>query len=357
MNELYKLESGYFKPIKKDDGTIEFSALKTNKYKGGRYGNWEITKQTLSEALKNLKSKVTGYLISAYEVLKSDGTPHGGQTKSLAIVKDGYIRDNELIVKLQPVNETAEEKLLSGEYQYVSPDLHPNYMDKIEGKKKGNTMVGLCLTSNPFQPNLTPSYALNDIDLNNYTYLSEIKKEDNMASEEKAIVEEVVEEVALSEEVVEEVKEDNELKVLADEKLALEENVKCLSEEIKTLSEKLETVETEKKELSEKLETIESEKALAEKESFFKDNAKKVLPKEMESMKKLWEVDKETVIELVSSRDELKELQEFTGENKVDSKIDEKVLGTKADPKIIKRMEETNEDFYKAFVSVYPKGL
>lgn len=130
--------------------------MRTGQFNDPRYGNFEITADTLRTIKKNFDDNVRRIDVSIDFAHNSD-LEAAGWVKELELSEG----DTELwaTVKWTP---TGAKKLSDAEFRYLSADFVPNYQDNESLKKFGPCLLGAGLTNRPVIKGMDPVIELQE---------------------------------------------------------------------------------------------------------------------------------------------------------------------------------------------------
>jgi hypothetical protein len=258
------LASSNFAPFEKEDGTIHFAAASVNEYKysDGYNRAFKFEIQDIIAMVDNINNKITGKPSIAYITVEPDGqNPHSGKQIEVALFEEAYIKDDNAIIKLKPLNEESRDLLLSGMYQYGSPDIDINYIRKTDGKQFDYVITGYNITNKPYQHGLIPAYKLSDNDADEINKILILQKEVKMDTIKELVGE--LKKLQLSDESNNVVNfAITKIMDLEKQNLQLAETSKVIEAEKLALSEKVIALETEKTEADKKLKLAEQSKVI-----------------------------------------------------------------------------------------------
>lgn len=149
---LQLVERGFFKSpaiklssqLASSSASPDVQILRLGKFNHPKYGEFEITKQTLAEMKENFDNDVRGVDIAFDYFHESDKEASGWPTE-LYLTEDGA----ELWAKVDWTNE-ARRKLTEREIRYFSPDFAFEWEDPESGVSYKNVLFGGGLTNRPF---------------------------------------------------------------------------------------------------------------------------------------------------------------------------------------------------------------
>lgn len=232
----------------------QVQVLRVGKFKHPRYGEFEITSQTLSEMKSNFDKKVRG-IDTAFDYF------HDSDKEASAWVNDLILKENgtELWadVKWTP---KAEQKLAERELRYFSPDFAFKWEDPESGQTHKNVLFGGGLTNRPFVKEMMAIVAdeLN-IGVNDMTELEkaqakikELETANVKLSEDKAAVEKKMADMPQPDKVAQ-----------------LEQQIAALQAELQKAKGEVEVEMAEKKKAQDEMAKSQAAAQLAEKEKQF----------------------------------------------------------------------------------------
>ena len=150
----------------------EVQILRVGKFKHPRYGNFEITSQTLAEMKANFDNKVRG-IDTAFDYFHESDKEAAAWVNDLILKEDG----KELWANVKWTAK-AEQKLSERELRYFSPDFAFKWEDPESGKTFSNVLFGGGLTNRPFVKEMMAIVAdENQTGVKNMTELEKAQKE------------------------------------------------------------------------------------------------------------------------------------------------------------------------------------
>lgn len=154
--------------------------LRTGKWKHPKYGEVEITKNTLQNLKRNFDEKVRGIDIAV-------DTEHKPEEGSKGWIKELFIEDdgNELwgFVEWTSLGEDLVKDKI---YRYFSAEYVPTYTDPESGKTYTDVLMGAALTNRPFIKAMEPTM-LSERAAEEYKFQKHFNEEDNLMANEPTI--------------------------------------------------------------------------------------------------------------------------------------------------------------------------
>lgn len=145
--------------------------LRVGSFNHPKYGQFDITKQVLSEMKANFDRKIRGIDIAFDYFHESDKEASGWPTE-LYLMEDG----NELWAKVD-WTPNAQKKLTEREIRYFSPDFAFKWEDPETGASYNNVLFGGGLTNRPFVKEMAAIVAAEGEEMKTLEELSkEVKK-------------------------------------------------------------------------------------------------------------------------------------------------------------------------------------
>lgn len=163
-----------YSPIKLSDAKVvpkEVQVLRVGKFKHPRYGEFEITNQTLSEMKNNFDANVRGIDMS-FDYF------HDSDKEASAWVQKLELREaGTELWALVDWTPKAEQKLSERELRYFSPDFAFAYTDPEKGSTFTNVLFGGGLTNRPFVKEMKAIVAAENKGDETMTELEKLQKE------------------------------------------------------------------------------------------------------------------------------------------------------------------------------------
>ncbi len=201
---------------------VQVQLLRVGKFSHPMYGDFEITKQVLSELVKNFELNVRK-VDCAIDFSHDSDKEAAAWITELILLNDGDSLHAK--VKWTPRGQKAIE---NKEYRYLSADFAFKYTDSETQENFGPTLFGAGLTNRPFVKGMSPAVELEETKGDIKMTLQESQAENTKLSEQVATL--LTEKKTLEEKTV---TLEGEVKKLSDEKVVAQKEAvfaKLLSE-------------------------------------------------------------------------------------------------------------------------------
>lgn len=191
----------------------EIQLIRTGTYFHDKYGKIEITPDHLKKMVYNFNEKVRGIDIAV-------DYGHESEEEAAAWLQSVYTKNNDTELWAVPkFTKGGEEKVLSEEYRYISPDFTFEYTNNETLKNHGPVLLGAGLTNRPVIKGMAP------LTLSEGYTMDELQK--------------AKEKIALLEAEIAKLKAGNAGEMSEADKAKMAEEVKCKEDVEKKLSEAL----------------------------------------------------------------------------------------------------------------------
>ena len=136
----------------KDDSLVsDIQIFKTGEFFNTDYGDFEITAKDLENIEQNFsegkRPKAPTEMVVDYE---HDSAHRVGPSPAAGWVRNVFRKGRNLLFATVEWTKKAAEMIKNGEYKFVSPEYHYNYVDKETKEKLGPTLLAVALTNRPF---------------------------------------------------------------------------------------------------------------------------------------------------------------------------------------------------------------
>ncbi len=145
--------------------TVDIQIMKVWKRDHPHYWEFEVTKWTLKDVVKNFKSNKRGVDLAIDE-------NHEPEHRALGWIKDVYQKGDETLYATVELTKKGAEALSEGLYKYFSPEIIWETVDEETGEPIKNLLIGGAFTNRPFFKNMESIKATeatsNDIHIYSY---------------------------------------------------------------------------------------------------------------------------------------------------------------------------------------------
>lgn len=255
-----KASETFYYSNKLSELSSEIEIMREGKWKHNLYGDFQISKNTMDNIIKNFEDNVRGIDIS-FDI--EHGTT-SKKTEAVAWVKKLKRKDGKLLAEVD-WTDLGKEKVKSKSFKYFSPEFQFKYTDAETNKTYNNVLIGGGLTNKPFIKKMSPvvlsESASEDVNeeltLINNAMTPIIEKEDESSMNKELLKVLKLSEDATTEQIT------SAIAKLTEDSVKLAE----LQGSIETLKKEVNTLKTEKEALNVKLGEATDKKTDAEKEN------------------------------------------------------------------------------------------
>lgn len=141
---------------KDPNGMVKIEILREGVFNHEEYGKFSITKEKMSEIVKNFNDNVLDREIS-FDFNHMPELPAAAWVRKLSISQRPLKGTNRFVLNAHAqLTPRGEQAIKDGDFKYFSSEYTDNFVDKENGKQYGTTLKGGGLTNRPWMPGMAP---------------------------------------------------------------------------------------------------------------------------------------------------------------------------------------------------------